>query len=165
MIPLFATLKREDADAILGGSVSVSSINPVDSITSGASDAVYLSSEIGAPMADEVAIKIIHDIADADLHERIVPIVDHSETIYEIPRTWLVGATCRLMTDEEILAFCVEQLDYIVPPGQTTLRSSLRRSIKSGEEDILAHYYVKAFQATTAPTIDQFPRSLLHSSL
>ena len=157
MIPLFATLKRGEAEAVRAGRIPLSSINPVHSIASGASDSVCVSNEITPPMPGHVVIEIIHDISDADLCEHIVPIVDQSETIYQIPRAWLVRATCRLVADEEILAFCVEQLDYIVPPGQTTLRSSLRQSIKSGDEEYFSPYYIKAFKATTSPTIQQFP--------
>jgi hypothetical protein len=163
LITLFATLTREEAEAVLGGRVRLAQMHPVDSITVESEDTVCLSDQINPPMPEQLVVQIDLTVAEAALAEHVIPIVDHLEMNYDIPRSWLKEARCRLEAEEEITAFCIKTIDDPMLPSNTPYRVAIKEAVASGETEDISPYYLKAFHATPHLTVEAFPdRRCIH---
>ena len=163
MITLFATLTREEAEAVLDGRVPLAQIHPIDSITGEAEETVCLSDQMNPSMPEQCIIEIDLAVTDAALAGFTVPIVDRSDVNYDVPRLWLNEARCRLVTDAEILAFCIETIDDPMVPGITPYRVAIGEAVESGETEDISPHYLKAFHAAADSTVGEFPdRRCLH---
>lgn len=151
MIPLFVTLPRGQAEAVLAGRATLSSIELPRELSVSSEDTIEIYSELTPPMSErEQSLEIILDVPDALLQQHLRSMIDHPNNTYVIPRVWLDAAKCRLMADSEILELCRRYLNYAVLPSPTPRRVYMERAIKAGDTAHISPFYIRAIRDSPA---------------